>query len=164
MITAVSPNLSSALFFPPAIIRFYQDINTSIPNDLPYDFESDTIIKINSNYYSGFENTVRLFNNCKDDAISRYKQVYKTNYYNTEPLNPFLNAIKTIVYNSRHIPRFSFYPDGARAAFVFYEQEITVIYDVDEPDFAFVSKFIGDDLYIKDTAIDKLSQALGAFL
>ena len=174
MITAVSPYIATALFSPPAIIRFYQDINTSIPNDLPYDFESskkreitfmsDMIIKINSNYYSGFEYTTCLYNNCKDDAILRYKQVYKADYYNIEPLKPFLNAIKTIVYNLRCIPRFSFYPDGAKAVFIFREQEITVEYDFDEPASAFVSKFIGDVLHIRDTTIDNLSQALGAFL
>ena len=175
MIPAVSEYLPVAFSSPPAIMQFYQAINNSITNGLLSDtfyldkeqniiFMLDKEIKTNINNYLGFENINNLFNNYKNDAILRYKQVYKTDNYNVEVAKPFLDAIKTVVYNSRLIPRFSFYPDGAKAVFVYHEQEITVEYDFDEPTSVFVSKFIGDILNIKDTTIDDLSKALGAFL
>ena len=114
--------------------------------------------------YNSFEKILISFNNCKDDAISRYKQVYKTNDYNIEDVNPFLDAIKTVVCNLRLIPRFSFYPDGAKAVFISHEQEITAEYDFDEPESVFVSKFTDGVLHIKDTTINNLSRTFGAFL
>ena len=175
MISAVYQYLPATISSPPAITRLYQSGNNSTTNGLFSDtfyfdreqniiFMTDKEIKPNINNYSGFESIIRLFNNCKDDAILRYKQVYKTDNYNDEAIKPFLDAIKTVVYNSRLIPRFSFYPDGAKAVFAFNEQEITVEYDLDESTSVFVSKFIDGVLHIKDTKIDNLGQALGAFL
>jgi hypothetical protein len=140
MIPVVCPYLPVALSFPPAITRLYQSDNNSTTNGLLSDtfyldreqniiFMLDKEIKTNINDYSGFENIIYLFNKRKDDAILRYKQVYKSDNYNVEAVKPFLDTIKTIVYNSRLIPRFSFYPDGAKAVFVSDEQEITVEYD-----------------------------------
>ena len=127
-------------------------------------FMTDKEIKINVTNYNGFENIIRSFNNNKDDAISRYKQIYKTDYFNLEMLKPLLNAIETIVHYSRFIPRLSFYPDGARVVFIINEQEVTIEYDIDEPEVVFVSKYIKEVLYIKNTTINNLSQTLGAFI
>jgi hypothetical protein len=172
MISAVPDHIPTSLSSPPAIMQY-------VGNPIARDFLSyilkfkerqyiismpDETVKLNTNNYAGFETAIYHFNNCKDDAISRYKQVYKTDHCNTEEAEHFLNAIKTIVYNSRLVPRFSFYPDGAKAIFTFRQQEITVEYDFDEPESAFVSKSINDVLHIKDTTIDNLAQVLGTFL
>jgi len=162
-------------FSPPAITQPYQSSKNSI---MGYSFPgsinsykrqdiisiADNKIMLNIINYTGFESTINSFNNCKNDAISRYKIVYKADEYNTELVNPFLNAIKTIVYNSRFIPKFYFYPDGARAIFIINQQEITIEYDFEEPTSILVSKFIDEELYIKDATIDNLGLALGAFL
>jgi hypothetical protein len=172
MIFTAPEHLPTTINLPPAIIRSYQSTSDSIPLDslLKYDNKLNSIIildnkiKLNANNYNGFERTIYSFNSCKEDAISRYKQIYKTGDFNSEAAKPFLDAIKEIVYNSRFIPRFSFYPDGAKAVFNLCEQEITVEYDFDEPEFAFVSKFIDDVLHVKDTTIVNLGHAFGEFL
>jgi len=172
MIYTTPECLPTTISSPPAIIRSHQSTSDSIPLDslLKYDKKLnsniilDNKIKLNANNYYSFESMIYSFNNCKEDAISRYKQVYKTGNFNTEAAKPFLDAIKEIVCNSRFIPRFSFYPDGAKAVFNLCEQEITVEYDFDEPEFAFVSKFIDDVLHVKDTTIVNLGHAFGEFM
>lgn len=159
MIYTTLEQLPTTIISPPAIMRPYQSDKKQ--NGILF---SDKGILLTANNYVGFETAIYSFNNCKDDAMSRYRQVYKTSNYNTDAVRPFLDAIKVIVYNSRLIPRFSFYPDGAKAVFIFNEQEITVEYDFDEPEFVFVSKFVDDVLHIKNTALDNLSHALGEFM
>jgi len=163
---------------PPAVMRPYQsadDIflqnpwfkffnNKKIDKKQEIILFSDKEILFPANDYFGFETVIHSFNICKDDAISRYRQVYKTSNYNSDVARPFLDAIKVIVYNSRLIPRFSFYPDGAKAVFTFNNQEITIEYDFDEPEFIFVSKFVDGVLHIKNSTIDNLSHAWGEFM
>jgi len=159
---------------PPAIMRPYQSadyispweslFNKNIDKKQNTNLISDKEIVLTVNNYFGFEIAIHSFNNCKLDAISRYKQVYKTDHYNTDALKPFLEAIKVIVYNSRLIPRFSFYPDGAKAVFILHDQEITVEYDLDEPEFVFVSKFVDEVLHIKNITVDNLSYAWGEIM
>jgi hypothetical protein len=157
MISAVPDYLPTSLSTPPGIISYFHG---SLPGG---DMAEKEIIP-NIYNYAGFENTMYSFNVCKHDAICRYGKVYNVNNYNIELIKPFLDAVKIIVQNSRLIPRFNFYPDGAKAVFTFNEQKITVEYDTDEPESVFVSKYINNVLHIKDTTINNLSRALGAFL
>jgi len=98
------------------------------------------------------------------EAVSRYKQIYKENIFNAKATQPFLKAIKEIVRNLQLLPRLSFYPDGAKAVFISNDQEVTVEYDFDEPEKAFVSKFIDGVLNVKDATISNLSLKFGEFL
>lgn len=175
MISPVLEQLPTTRISPPAIILPSQSADDTYLRNPLFNFYkpdkkqrvifiSDKEIMLTAHDYTGFETAIYSFNNCKYDAISRYKQVYKTDNYNTDAARPFLDAIKEIVYNSRLIPRFSFYPDGAKAVFIFNEQEITVEYDFDEPEFIFVSKFVDDVLHIKNITIGNLSHALGEFM
>jgi hypothetical protein len=181
MIYPAFEQIPTTITLPPsAIMRFHQSANDIDPWDSLFNYPnnnnnnidkkqkiilfSDKKIMLTAIDYFGFETVIHSFNNCKADAVSRYKQVYKTDKYNTDVLKPFLDAIQVIVYNSRLIPRFSFYPDGAKAVFTFNNQEITVEYDFDEPEFVFVSKFVDDVLHVKNSTIDNLSHAWGEFM
>jgi hypothetical protein len=177
MISPALAQLPTTTISPPAITRPYQSAVDAFLRDPLLNFSnnkadkkqgiiffSDKGITLTANDYFGFETVIRSFNSCKYDAISRYKQVYKTDNYNTDALKSFLDAIKEIVYNSRLIPRFNFYPDGAKAVFILHDQEITVEYDLDEPEFVFVSKFVDEVLHIKNSTIDNLSHAWGEFM
>jgi len=170
------PALPATLPTPPAIIQYYgvaNNLSLDIlsPNTYKLDsnqkhisFIADKEMKSNVTNYNGFENIIRSFNNNKNEAISKYKQIYKTDYFNFEILESFLTAIETTVRYSRFIPRFSFYPDGARVLFIINKEEVTIEYDFDEPEAVFISKYIKEVLYIKNATINNISQTLGAFV
>jgi len=178
MIYTTLEQLPTTMTSPPAIMRPYQSADDAFLRDPLFNLYNNKIDKkqeiilfsdkktpLTANDYFSFESVIRsFFNSCKYDAISRYKQVYKTDNYNTDALKSFLDAIKVIVYNLRLIPRFSFYPDGAKAVFILDDQEITVEYDLDEPEFVFVSKFVDEVLHIKNITVDNLSHAWGEFM
>lgn len=175
MAIALPYNASTGLFTPAAITQLYHASNKPENSNLfldiiNFDKMLEAIIKLGSKViqnfviYKGLENTINSYNICKDDAISRYKKVYKTDNYNIELIKPFLEAVKSIVYYSRLLPRFSFYPDGARAVFIIDQKEITIEYDFDDPETILLSKFIDDNLHVKETTIYNLNQSLGVFL
>jgi len=175
MINAAPYYIPAELFSPPAIMQSYETTNKSIHNNLFFNgVDSSRIkegyIKLDSKLirkfiaYEGFEIIINSYNNCKEDAISRYKKVYKTDNYDIEPIEPFFNAIKSIVHHYRIIPRLSFYPDGALAMFIIQQKEITIEYDFDDPESVLISKFINDILHIKEATISNLNQLFGAFL
>jgi len=175
MIENTAHHLLTAYLTPPAIERSYHSSNYLKEDIIPsyiynYDKTKNTISFTNKNIYTnifdyyGLENAMCNFNNCMNDAISRYEQVYNTKGYNILIINPFLEAIKNIILNLRFVPRFSFYPDGAKAVFTLEQQEITVEFDIDEPDCAFLSKSKNNVLYIKDTTVNNLSHAFGSFI
>ena len=175
MISAMPDNIPIEFSSPPAITQSYRSSkNLAIKYSLPGNIDSykrqDVIIMsdnktiLNIINYTGFESAINSFDNCINDAISRYKKVYKPDNYNTELVNPFLRAIKPIIIYSRLIPKFYFYPDGARAVFIFNQQEITIEYDFEDTSSFLVSKFINNTLHIKDATIDNLGQAFGVFL
>lgn len=104
------------------------------------------------------------FKACINDAITRYKKVYQNDNFDLCQAKEFLEVVELIFINSRLVPRITFYPDGIMVVFTVNQQEVTVDYNFDELKSILVSKFAGNILYAKKSALDRMSQAVMGFL
>jgi hypothetical protein len=89
-----------------------------------------------------------------------YKNIYLRDFAFGDKIKPFLDALEAVPVSAIRV---SLYDDGAKSALTFNGKEFIVDYDFDEIGAAFVSRFDGDRLVIKDCKLDQLQETLSGF-
>jgi hypothetical protein len=96
-----------------------------------------------------------------DDAIERYKILNNDAKFDTALAEPFFSAFRSRCHLA--MPRFTLYPDGAKARFIFNEKEFVVDFDYEEPEPVYVSAYKGEVLVFKKCMLAELQEMLENF-
>jgi hypothetical protein len=165
MFYPITPPVQTSSFYSRPLISVIQSgetINEAYILSKAKEYQNNDLIKydLKNNTIFIYQDMNISFRNCIEDAIRRHCAIYHVSEYNITQAESFLISLKAL---RLILPRISFYPDGAKARFVFNKKEFVVDFDYEEPEPVYVSAYKGKVLVFKKCVLAELQETLENF-